>query len=218
MFFSEFIAKQEKIYEEFRDTSKIEANGLIPQISTNRGGYIIALRHSENIVAGIEEFTEKIGRVTSSIKYDKNNIHTTLSTYQVRDEFCPINENLESLTNIFRDNFSLFKGMEIEYNEWLINQDSGIVAGIPNRVFFENVRRISEHSQVKGIQLKFPWGAHITVSRFLKKISHEQTLQLIKIFKNSKPLGLSTPNYIDVGYFILTPGSFKINIYERFKV
>jgi len=218
MVFTDFLGKQEKIYAEFRDTSKIEAEGLIPQISDNKGGYIIALRHSDNIVSGVEKFNEKISRVTSSIKYESSNIHTTLATYKVVDGFCPVKENLENLANIVCHSFSLIKKIEIEYYEWLMNQDSGIAQGIPNQAFFENVRRIIDYAQGYGIHLKFPWGAHITVSRFLEKISHEQTLELLSIFKNSKPLGISRPKYIDVGYFILTPKSFKVNVSKRFEV
>jgi len=218
MIFNEFLAKQEKIYTEFRDTSKIELEGLIPQISNNKGGYIIVLRHSDNIVTGIEDFNEKINRVTSSIKYDKSNIHTTLATYQLVDGFCPIKGNLEDLTNIVYHNFLFFKKIEIEYYEWLLNQNSGIVRGIPNLAFFENVRGITDYAQRYGIHLEFPWGAHITISRFLEIISHEQILKLLDIFKNSKPLGISRPKYIDVGYFILTPENLTINVFERFRI
>lgn len=218
MIFNEFLARQDKIYAEFRDTSKLEAEGLIPQIFDNKGGYIIVLRHSDNIITNVENFAEKINRVTSSIKYDESNIHTTLATYQLVDGFSPIKENLEYLANIVYHKLSLIKKIEIEYSEWLINQDSGIARGIPNLAFFENVRIITDYAHECGIHLKFPWGAHITVSRFLEKISHDQTLELLNIFENSKPLGISRPKYIDVGYFMLTPKSLKINVSERFEV
>jgi len=218
MGFTDFLSNQKKIYDEFRDTSKILSEGLIPQISDYKGGYIIALRHSENIVTGVEKFTEKISRVTSSIKYDENNLHTTLATYQVVDDFCPVKEILEKLVRTVCDNLLLMKKIEIEYREWLMNQDSGIVSGIPNMAFYENVRRIIESAQGYGINLKFPWGAHITVSRFLGKVTHEQVLELLDIFKSSEPLGISRPKYIDVGYFNLTPKSFKINVCERFEI
>ena len=141
MSFSKFMTKQEKIYGEFRDTSKIQIEGLIPQISQSKGGYIIALRHSDDIVTGIENFTEKISRVTSSIKYDRSNIHTTLATYEVVDRFSPIRDILDNLANIVYNNISLIKKMEIEYCEWMINQDSGIARGIPNIAFYENVKK-----------------------------------------------------------------------------
>lgn len=205
MIFNEFLAKQDKIYAEFRDTSKLEAEGLIPQIFDNKGGYIIVLRHSDNIITNVENFAE-------------SNIHTTLATYQLVDGFSPVKKNLEYLANIVYHKLSLIKKIEIEYSEWLINQDSGIARGIPNLAFFENVRIITDYAHECGIHLKSPWGAHITVSRFLEKISHDQTLELLNIFENSKPLGISRPKYIDVGYFMLTPKSLKINVSERFEV
>jgi len=218
MLFTEFLEKQGRIYAEFRDTSKIEKEGLIPQISENKGGYIIALRHSDNIVAGIERFNKQINRITSQIKYEDNNIHTTLATYQVEEGFCPINDTLDILIKIVGDNISLMKKIEIEYSQWLIDQYSGIAAGIPDLAFFENAQRIIDYAQGYGIQLKFPWGAHITVSRFLEKLPHKKILELLDIFKNSEPLGISTPKYLDVGYFKLTPERFEINVMERFKI
>jgi len=218
MDFQKFLENQQRIYSEFRDTSKIEKEGLIPQISDNKGGYIIALRHSDNIVAGIEKFNEKVSGITSSIRYEGSNIHTTLATYQVAEGFCPIEETLNKLVKIVSDNISLMKKIEIEYSQWLIDQYSGIAAGIPDLAFFENAQRIIDYAQGYGIQLKFPWGAHITVSRFLEKLPHKETLELVEIFRNSEPLGKSTPKYIDVGYFSHTPESFAINVVERFKI
>jgi len=218
MDFQKFLENQQRIYSEFRDTSKIEKEGLIPQISENKGGYIIALRHSDNIVTGIEKLNEKISGITSAIKYEDSNIHTTLATYQVEEGFCPIKDTLDNLAKIVGDNISFMKKMEIEYNELLIDQYSGIAAGIPDLAFFENAQRIIDCAQGYGIQLKFPWGAHITVSRFLEKLPHKETLELLEIFRNSEPLGKSTPKYLDVGYFTHTPGSFTINVVERFKI
>ena len=75
-----------------------------------------------------------------------------------------------------------------------------------------------EYAYECGINLKFPWGAHITISRFLEKIPRERTLELLEVFKNSTPLGISKPKYIDVGYFMLTPENFKINVSQRFEI
>lgn len=50
MDYSEFIKKQNNIYSEFRDLSKVKKEGLIPKIEGGKGGYIIALRPSNNIV------------------------------------------------------------------------------------------------------------------------------------------------------------------------
>lgn len=169
MAFSEFLAKQEAIYAEFRDTSKIELEGVVPQIFDNHGGYIIAYRHSKIVIDSIREFSEKISKIVPSIKYHEDNIHTTLSTFQVSDNFDLDKTILESLTNIVRANLPLIKDVKIEYTEWLMNQSSGIVGGNPNIAFFENAKKIVEYAIKRGIQLRFPWGVHITISRFLEK-------------------------------------------------
>lgn len=218
MTFPEFIAKQEGIYVEFRDTSKIELEGLAPKIFDNQGGYIITYRHSNNVIDGIREFSEKLGKIVPSIKYHDENIHTTLSTFQVSDNFAFDKTILENVTNIVYDNLPLIRNVKIDYNEWLINEDTGIVGGNPNLAFFENIKNIVEYAMKAGIQLKFHWGAHITISRFLEKVSNEQKLELLNLFKNSKPLGISTPEYVDVGYSVLTPKEFKLNVYQRFKI
>ncbi|WP_291583647.1 hypothetical protein [Clostridium sp. UBA6640] len=218
MSFCEFLEKQEKIYTEFKDTSKVREEGLVPQISINKGGYIIALRHSRNIINAADKFTKEVDTIISSIKYDESNIHTTLGTYEVKDEFSPANKTLELIINAAKYSVSSIKGIQIDYNEWLMNQDTGIIAGISNISFFEYIKKLNEYAQMNGIELKRPWGAHITVSRFLEKISYDKTLELLDIFKKSKPIGISIPKYLDVGYFNLTPDSFNFNVCERFKI
>lgn len=218
MNFSEFLAKQNRIYEEFRDTSKIQLEGISPKIFENQGGYIIAYRHSENIVSSISEFSQKVSKIVTSIKYGKDNIHTTLATYQVSDEFQLDKFILDNLSKSVKDNLPLIKAVKIDYTEWLIDQTTGIVGGNPNRGFFENAERIVQCARQSGMELKLPWGAHITVSRFLETTSEEQTLELLSLFKNSKSLGISKPTYIDVAYFTTTPKEFRLNVHERFKL
>lgn len=218
MTFSDFIERQEGIYEEFRDTSKIESEGIVPKISDNQGGYIIAYRHSNDVVEGISKFSEKINRIVPSIKYNEDNIHTTLATFQVSDNFTFDSTVLENITNIVYANLPLTKDVRIEYYEWLVNQDSGIVCGNPNNAFYENVKKIAEYAMSRGIQLKLPWGAHITVSRFLEKASNQQIIELLELFKGKASLGISTPHHVDVGYYFLTQKEFKFNVYQRFKL
>lgn len=218
MNFIEFMEKQNRIYGEFRDTSKVMAEGIAPRSFENEGGYIIAYRHTENIVNGVEEFSEKVSKIVPSIKYYKDNLHTTFATYKVSNNFEVDNNILEKLSNIISSNLELIKEVEIDYSEWLIDQTTGIVGGIPNKEFFENAELIVEAARQEGIELKLPWGAHITTNRFLETIPKELILELISLFKNTKPLGISKPEYIDVGYFNTTSKEFRFNIYKRFKL
>lgn len=218
MNFNNFLEKQNNIYAEFRNQSKIELEGLNPKLETNKGGYIIALRHSKSIIDAIEKFTYKVNLVVPSIIYDESNIHTTLATYEESSDFVADKDKLELISKIANDNLSFIKGLEIEYNEWLLNQDTGIITGTPNEKFVEFVDNIIKVGKTYNINLKQPWGAHITISRFLEKASYEKTLELLNVFKDSKFIGVSLPRYIDVGYFTLTKESFNINVYKRFSI
>ncbi|WP_027625614.1 MBL fold metallo-hydrolase [Clostridium lundense] len=129
MKYVEFLEKQDKIYSEFRDTLKIKVEGLKPNIEENKGGYIIALKHSDNIINNISNITSKIYKEIACIKYDGGNIHTTLATYNECIGFKANKEELELIANIAENNISLIKDVKINYLECLMNQDTVIVEG-----------------------------------------------------------------------------------------
>lgn len=218
MNFEEFIVKQESIYKRFKDTTLIEKDGIVPKIPLQQGGYLIAYRHPIEITNKLSIFSERVGRIIPALTYNKKNAHTSISDYQVADNFSPDNSVLQSLSMIVSANLPSGK-VEINYNEWLLNQNTGIVAGIPNSLFFENARQIVENAAKESRELRLPWGAHITVNRFLKTSKeYNEISELLKVFKESPPLGISIPKNIDVGHFILTPEEFRFEVSERFKL
>jgi hypothetical protein len=218
MTFSEFLTKQNSIYAEFRDISKIRTEGITPNVPDCKCGYTIVYRHPKNITDNISEFSRKINQIVPTINYDEINIHTSICSLKLTNKYNPEEIILKKLSDIVKSSLPLIKGVQINYTEWLIDQTSGIAGGDPNIKFFENMKNIIDHAESSDIELKSSWGAHITVSRFLNKVTCEQAAELLDLFKNSKPLGISLPNHIDVGYFVLTPESFKIEVYERFEI
>lgn len=209
-----FLEKQNRIYSEFRDISNIKIEGLKPKLEDNKGGYIIALRHPNNIISEIDKITSKVNEKVTCIKYDKSNIHTTLATYNECIGFIHDKKQLELIASIAEKNITLIKGLKINYYECLINQDTAIVAGIPNEKFIEYIDRISKDASKYNIEFKMPWGAHITISRFLRKTSYDKTLELLDIVKENKEIGISVPISVDIGYYKLSKESFKINVYK----
>ncbi|MDD7795414.1 hypothetical protein [Clostridium sp. 'White wine YQ'] len=214
MNYDEFLENEEEIYSEFRDTSKVMVEGLKPNIQENKGGYIIALRHPDNIINNIKNITSKIYKEVKCIKYDKGNIHTTLATYNEGVGFKLINDDLELISDIASNNRVLIKDTKINYSECLINQDSIIVAGTPNENFKEYLDAIEREANKYNIKLKMPWGAHITIIRFLENIEYDKVLNILDIVKDNKKIGLSIPTSIDIGYFSLTKDTFNINVYK----
>lgn len=218
MKYVEFLEKQDKIYSEFRDTLKIKVEGLKPNIEENKGGYIIALKHSDNIINNISNITSKIYKEIACIKYDGDNIHTTLATYNECIGFKVNKEELELIANIAENNISLMKDVKINYLECLMNQDTVIVAGIPDEHFVDYVDSTEREANKYNIKIKRPWGAHITISRFLENIEYDKILNLLDIVKDNTEIGVSMPLAIDIGYFNLTNDTFNINVYKSIKL
>jgi len=216
MNFKEFLKKQASIYDEFRDMSAIERDGLVPKIPDYRGGYVITFQHPDNIMRALEKFSHRASEILPAIKYGTINAHTTISDFQVQDNFSPHSKILDELAQIVYASKPFFTQPIIYYDEWLLNQNTGIAAGKPNRAFFDLAMRIVSCAQQHGIQLRFPWGAHITTNRFLRNGSNEEIKELLNFYKRGTPLGQSLPNYINIGYFIFTHKEFELNVYKKF--
>ena len=216
MTFEEFIEKQRSVYDAFRDSSTVEREGLVPRIPDQQGGYLIAFRHPTNITDALSEFSYRASRIIPAVKYDGTNAHTTISDFQVQDGFSPDPQTLGNLARLTHTQKPFSKDVTIDYNAWLLNQNTGIAAGEPNPIFYDLATRIVDYAQQQGTQLRLPWGAHITTNRFLKNGSPEEVRELLDFYRNSEPLGDSTPKSIDVGYFIFTPEGFDFKVHERF--
>ena len=100
MSFKKFLETQESIYAQFRDVSVIEKEGLVPKIPKQQGGYLIAFRHPNSITDVVGEFSHMVSRIVPSIAYDSKNAHTTVSDFQVQDNFLPNVNTLEKLAEV----------------------------------------------------------------------------------------------------------------------
>ena len=217
MDFTEFIAKQEEVYNKFRDISKLEIEGTKPSIPDSQGGYLIIFRHPLKVTEKVEGFSKRISQIVPAIVYDSATIHTTISDFGIKEGFAPEKDILEKLCNSARRVF--FKDTPaISYSEWLYNQNTVIVAGMPDETFLEIAQGIYSSGEKNGIKLRMPWGAHITVNRFTEQKSPEELKDFFKLMKEAPVLGKSVPENIDVAYFDFSPKGFKTTTYERFKL
>lgn len=218
MKYTDFLEKQNIIYNEFKDTSRIKIEGLKPNIEENKGGYVIVLRHPTNIINKINNVTSKIYKEVKCIKYDENNIHTTLAVYNQSIDFKADTKILDLIVNIAERNILLIKEAKIRYNECLMNENTVIVAGIPNENYIKYVDSLEKIGSENNINIKRSWGAHITIGRFLETIDIDKVLKLLDIVKDNYEIGISIPCSIDVGYFDLSKDTFKVNVYKSIKL
>ncbi len=223
----EFLTGQEKVYTKFRDASKIvETEGTKPNLPQNsQGGYLIALRHPSEIAERIEAFSRRIAQTVPLMVYDAKTIHTTISDYGIKEDFAPDKETLDKLSARdfypFRKRNPRFKNdnflwPSISYDNWLYNQNTLLVAGRPNEDFFDMVQGVYSSGQETGIQLRMPWGAHITAGRFTEQTTPKELSDFFKLMKEAPVLGTSDPEVVDITCFDFSKGGFKLTTHGTF--
>jgi hypothetical protein len=216
MKFNDFLSKQQEIYQRFEDTTKVQSEGVTPHTLNGWGTYAIVFRHPEEVVGKIAEFIKKIASSVPIMGYDCESIHTTISDYDLREGFSPKREVLETLTNSVSLIAKDLVQPKIDYQGFLYNQNSIIVAGNPNESFLQTSLKIQESGKDNGIELRLPWGAHITAARFSQKKGSEKLSEFFELMKSSPEIGASNPFAIDVGYFKIQKDQVELETYTRF--
>lgn len=224
MTYLEFLENQNTIYLRLSNDRTLTENGTVPNPNIkNTGGYLIALRHPSSLTDVIDEFSMKISNIIPSIIYNKSNIHTTISDYNIANDFVPdyagILDKLWTSVKEIKNRGQIL----INYYRMISTKDSVIMAGIPNENFYNISQAIINNARSSGIELRFPWGAHITLSRFLEKKSPAELAEFFKLMESAPKIGEIKPEFIDVGYFTCIPtllgAEFKfIRLEERFKL
>lgn len=215
---SDFLNKQREIYDKFRN-NKVKETGINPkqELLKGVGSYLIVFRHSLDVIESLDEFSYKVSREIPSITYGLSNAHTTISDYELGPEFIPKKQTLEKLT-LATSIASERSVPKINYNEWLYNGDSIIAAGIPDGQFLEIVEHIIDNSKRLGIDLRYPWGSHITAARFTAPKKPEELRAFFELIKEAPQLGISKPKKIDLCVQRINYLGHSLSTIERFSL
>ncbi len=197
--FKNFLGKQARIYDEFRDLSAVREKGLLPNMPDYLGGYLVCWRHEDNVVAKVKEMSDKVSSRVKSIVYDNQlTTHTTITDLESGPNFVYDEYKMRMLIKTVEEVVDRLNESVIDYREWLMNQDTVIAAGMADYNFYLAGKIISESGKRNGLNLRMPWGSHITTARFLEKKTGEEVGYLIDLIKKSKPIGLSVLRKIEV--------------------
>jgi hypothetical protein len=217
-----FLAGQEGIYQKFRSFhfGAARTEGVKAHTLTGKGGYFVVLRHSDPVAQNVGSLSREIDtRHVPSLVYDPYNVHTTIFDYNVVLNFSPDEAILGKMVKGTENALTGARNLpRITYTSWLINSDTVIAAGVPDRRFFELVQQITCNVKAEGIEARAAWGAHITAARFREVRSSEQVQGMLKLLDETLPLGESVPIAVDVGYFQITPDVFNFQTHRRFEL
>ncbi len=232
MDYDEFLTKQKEIYDKNKtqDANLVRTQGVKSGFK-DQGGYLIILRHPLEVTEPIEKFTSRIADVIPCIPYGSHNLHTTISDYKIENlnKFSPDENILKKLakgaefevgrlTPDLSDRVSNNISFIYPSKNWLYNQTVVLLGGIPNPEFVSFTNNIISASKELGIELRMPWGAHMTAARFTQTKTPVELTDFFNLMKEAPQIPDSNPTAIDVGYFKMSERGLDLTIYERFKL
>ena len=222
-----FLQGQQAVYDKFKATAEtIRQEGTVPPKTVeNRDGYLIILRHSDEIIERCSDLSQKIAQVVPAMVYERIAVHTTISVVGMQYRLPEQQEMSHSSVGLLEDAISAvfrnFQAITIPYEGWLYNRDTTIAQGLAGKAFVDVANLIHQSLEKylvaeKVGKVQLPWGGHITVSRFLEHTSPEQLAGFFHVVQNEPVLPPSTPEAVCLGYVSVKDGKVKIDIQEQF--
>jgi hypothetical protein len=206
-------ANQERIYQDdFRATmTSLPMVQTSPCVSEPTAGYIVAWLYPESLNIQAAQFNTDLNAIVPTIHFDGRNIHTTITVHQkqLAAQFQPNEKTLQLLT-IACENLEsqVLRAVRIRFEEWLFNKDAAIAAGRPNAAFWQVGEALQAAGNARGLDLRMPWGGHITVARFLA--DSVKVTDLRELARGTTGLGESQPRAILVGHYLCGPSTFHL--------
>lgn len=209
-------ANQNRIYQDdFRaavhSLTEVQAS---PFVQEPTAGYIVAWLYPDTVMTAVAHFNGRIHEIVPAMRFGKDNAHTTITVYQRRPlSRLELNKQiLLSLTaacnNLDR---RLLRAVRIDFKEWLFNQEAVIAAGQPNDAFWQVGEELQKLGKAYGLKLRMPWGAHMTVARFLS--TSDRVNDLIELTRQTPSLGQCQPRAIGVGHYECGPSTFHLSYF-----
>jgi hypothetical protein len=214
------VSKQNSVYADFRAwTDSLTELVADPCIASSRAGYIVAFRHNVEVMEPFSRFTASLRRSIPTVPYDASNGHTTITVHEKRPlaGFQPDPATLAALCRAVRQiDRQLCRQVRIDFQDWYLGPESVIVAGLPNDAFWEVGRQLRAAGLEYGLNLRMPWGAHMTAARFTKDCDADTVAILRRELRNAPVLGISAPIAIEVGCYTSGIEGFALKAVETF--
>jgi hypothetical protein len=216
--FDEWKERQNLIYaniEGRRQTALTE--GLRPDLALveRKGGYVIALIPSFAVKSQCVRLWGNYPAVCDNYaRYFSPQLHTTLSDYGVKPGYDPSfdpnkDETLKRLTNVALEVWmGIHSPVCCRYEGIIFDQSTVIAKGIPDASFVDLASKLVEEGKRQGVELRMPWGAHITLARACKQTGPEG---LADLPLGPLPEGPLAYTGLAVGYMVPTPTSFHVH-------
>lgn len=234
--FNKFAEKAKDIYESIdKKAELIDETGLIADgvVTKRQGCLLVVFKFDESISERFHEISSKIAIKYPTLVYKPEDIHTTILTTRLVDNFSgPNEEDYQKLGLLTRAVSKTLVELRprtlpvLNYKGIIYSTEAILATGFPveddeqANLYFDIVSDIISECEALGIKIKKPWGMHSTLSRVIRPVPPEQTKSykaLLKGIKNTD-FGEVKLDEIIVGWHTTSPDHFKIHPCVRFKL
>lgn len=223
----DFLKTQGEVYEKFhsreQEVRKIGINAdsaLVKKV----GGHVVVGLYSESTLSKVEVLSEKIAKILPSIPYGKKNAHITFVAMTEENFSTPDYGKIAKMISATEMALLSLSKQEclIEFTTPTFSDACVILEGIPRDDTFLNISSaiISSFKQ-NGLEVKVPWGAHSTISRFWKAQPAAELaafFQLMDETRKSRTFAQTKIESIGVGYCTASMRGFDLYLERIFQL
>lgn len=200
---------------------KAHTHGFKPHTNhMDKGAYLIVLRYPDEVVQRVGEFTEAAAREFGFfIPHARDGLHTTLSNFRERTNFEPSKEESDALCDVVR---SLdIVGVEIDFQDWIYDRDTLILAGYPSDAFWYLGERVQQNAQGNDLtrgKINQPDIAHMTGLRCIRDTTTRDVRHFSEYLRDKAPIDIdeTTPTGIEIAHCRTTKKGFEYTTVEHF--
>ena len=205
------------IYDKFRG-QMVDAtqNGMKPDpfIVDMTGGYYLFRRPHPLVWQRLSSFGEKIKDIAPNVLVYKGGVlHSTFTDYQVKPGFTP--SHAEDHIQVIKGLDGIVKKLarattkrpQATYKDVLFGLHAFMLEGEMDQTFYEHACIVREEGEKLGMNLRLPWGTHITFARTSGEVTPTQVKQLVELCRMSPfPPGSEYPFFsIEAGWYTMNP-------------
>lgn len=235
---AQFVAKQAEIYGNFAKGAIMaseQGTKPDPALAENKGAYMLVLRPANQVLELAEAFAYEFAEVVpEAYPYRIDQLHTTVFDYrlaggfqpdaqpdheQVLDTLCRVATHVQGYTLRQKDRAGA------SYEGYAFNQTTSILKGFPNEKFFRLAISAVQVAKSEDLDVKMPWGGHVTTNRFKSAVSGNRIPALFDVVlrHNTRIKALGTDAFpyqsIDVCWFTASlEQGFHPRVVESFKL
>jgi hypothetical protein len=222
-----FLTGQQEVYGRLeRNLDVVRRDGTTPpKTAQERDGYLVILRHPEEIVDRCTDFSRKIAQIVPALVYEGTAVHTTLAVinmnYRAADVQSKDEASVRILENALHRVAGNFRLVQFQYNGWLFDTGTTLAQGIADASFVALANEIHGSLEARAVaehvgKIQQPWGGHITVSRFLELTPGDQMEGYFDLVRREPALLPSVPKVVNLAYVSVKRGILNMDVLAEF--